>query len=354
MALFDQQSSGNVGSMGKRKEISQDLRQRIVKLHNEGLGYRRISSQLCLPISSVGTIVRKWKANNTTINMPRTGRPRKINERAARKLVRTVVQRPQTTREELKNDLKASGIEVSKHTVSRALCNQGIRSRTPRRTPLLNARHVKSRLRYANDHLDKPSTFWDTVLWSDESKIELFGRNSSNNVWRKTNEAYAPKCTIPTVKFGGGSIMVWGCFCSSGVGRLHIIEGTMNGDKYREILATELLPSVRSLKLKRGWTFQQDNDPKHTARKTKEWFQKKKIRVLEWPSQSPDLNPIENLWRQLKLDIQKRGPQNINELKEICQEEWNKISSETCQRLIVSYSRRLQAVIANKGYATKY
>ena len=340
--------------MGKSKEISQDLRKRIIDLHNEGMGYRKISAQLCIPVASVGTIIRKYKTLNTTLIAPRTGRPRKINDRAARKLVRIVGQRSRTTREELKNDLKTSGIEVSNHTISRALRREGVRSRTPRKTPLLQRRHVQARLKYANDHLNKPAAFWDSVLWSDETKIELFGRNSTGHVWRKKNEAYAPHCTIPTVKFGGGSIMVWGCFCSSGVGNIHIVEGTMNGKKYREILENNLLTSVRSLELKRGWTFQQDNDPKHTANETKEWFKKKRINVLEWPSQSPDMNPIENLWRELKLNVQKRGPRNITELKEICTEEWNRIPPESCKRLVVNYSKRLEAVIQNKGYATKY
>lgn len=340
--------------MGRGKDVSQDLRKRIVELHTEGMGYRKISAQLCLPIASVGTIIRKWKTLNTTVSAPRTGRPRKINERTARKLVRSVVQRPQTTREELKDELKTSGIDVCNHTISRALRREGLRSRTPRKTPLLCKRHVQARLKYANDHLNKPAAFWDSVLWSDETKIELFGRNSACHVWRKTNDAYKPNCTIPTVKHGGGSIMVWGCFCSSGVGSIHIIDGTMNGKKYREILEDKLLLSVRSLKLKRGWTFQQDNDPKHTANETKEWFRKKRINVLEWPSQSPDMNPIENLWRELKLNVQKRGPKNITELKAMCIEEWNKIPPESCRRLVVNYSKRLEALINNRGYATKY
>ncbi|KAF2364168.1 Transposase Tc1-like [Trinorchestia longiramus] len=249
--------------MGKNKDISQDLRERIVELYNE------------------------------------------------------VLQRPQITREELKYDLNASGIEASKHTISRALRLEGLRSRTLRTTPLLQKRHVKARLKYANDHLNKPAAFWNSVLCSDETKIKLFGRNSTNHVFRQQNEEYKPKCTIPTVMFGGNSIMVWGCFSASGVGKLHIIEETMNGSKYREILEEQLLPSARLLKLKRGWKFQQDNDPKHTANEPKEWLRMKKIKILEWPIQSPDMNPIENLWRELKLKIQNRGPINNTELKEI-------------------------------------
>ncbi len=93
---------------------------------------------------------------------------------------------------------------------------------------------------------------------------------------------------------------------------------------------------------------------KHTAKTTKEWLKKKHIKVLEWPSQSPDLHPIENLWRELKVRVAKRQPRNLNDLERICKEEWDKIPPEMCANLVANYKKRLTSVIANKGFATKY
>ncbi len=93
--------------------------------------------------------------------------------------------------------------------------------------------------------------------------------NSTHRVWRKKDE-YNPKNTTPTVKHGGGNIMLWGCFSAKGTGRLHRIAGRMDGAIYRKILANNLLPSVRALKMGFGWILRHENDPKHTARATKE------------------------------------------------------------------------------------
>ncbi len=91
-----------------------------------------------------------------------------------------------------------------------------------------------------------------------------------------------------------------------------------------------------------------------TAKATKEWLNKKHIKVLEWPSQSLVLNPIENLWRELKVRFTKRQPRNLNDLERIYKEEWDKIPAEMCANLVANYKKHLMSVIANKGFATKY
>ncbi|KAK3536029.1 hypothetical protein QTP70_025510, partial [Hemibagrus guttatus] len=162
------------------------------------------------------------------------------------------------------------------------------------------------------------------------------------------------KNIIPTVKYGGGNVMFWGCFAASGPGRLAVINVTMNSAVYQKILKENVRPSVCDHKLKRTWVLQQDNDPKHTSKSTSEWLKKNKMKTLEWPSQSPDLNPIEMLWHDLKKVVHARNPSNVAELQQFCKDEWAKIPPQRCNRLIASYRKRLIAVVAAKGGPTGY
>ncbi len=185
-----------------------------------------------------------WQINKNLEpwTFPRTGAPCKISPRGVSMIMRTVRNQPRTTQEDLVNDFKAAGTIVTKKTIGNTLRREGLKSCSARKVPLLKKAHVQAHLKFANDSEEN----WMKVLWSDENKIELFGINSTRRVWRRRNAAYDPKNTIPTVKHGGGNIMLWGCFSAKGTGQLHRIKGTMDGAMYRQ---------GQALKMGRGWVF---------------------------------------------------------------------------------------------------
>uniref|UniRef100_A0A3Q2XW73 Transposase Tc1-like domain-containing protein n=1 Tax=Hippocampus comes TaxID=109280 RepID=A0A3Q2XW73_HIPCM len=162
-------------------------------------------------------------------------------------------------------------------TVRRRLCEANLFSRIPRKVPLLQKRHVQKRLQFAKEHINWPKEKWRNILWTDESKIVLFGsRGHRPCVRRPSNSEFKPQYTLKTMKHDGASIMVWACFSSSGVGPIYRIPGIVDQFVYVKILEEVMLPyAEEDMPLK--WVFQQDNDPKHTSRRAKSWFQTNKI-----------------------------------------------------------------------------
>lgn len=252
--------------------------------------------------------------------------------------------------EHLKNKFNVS---ITSKTIRNYLQRLGFVSRIAVKKPLLSSTNIVKRNEFAKQYILKTNEFWSNVVFSDETKFNLFGNDNKSKVWRKCGERYEEKNTIPTVKFGGGSLMCWGCFSIYGTGELYFIDGIMDRIIYLEILKTSLKSSIVKFNLEGNFVFQQDNDPKHTGKTIKAYFEEEKIIVLPWPSQSPDLNPIEHLWAYIKQILGNKS-RNKDDLKKEIKLIWDKITPEFCKKLIYSMPKRLEEVIKKGGKNTKY
>jgi hypothetical protein len=139
----------------------------------------------------------------------------------------------------------------------------------------------------------------------------------------------------PTVKFGGGSMMVWRCSSYRDVGKLVFIDGKKDAAKYVDILSNNLEELAILMGLS-NYTFQQDNDPKHTSRLSKSYFTNKNFDLLPWSTQSSDLNPIKTLWALIKKKLEEIIFKNLHELEARIVQEWNAIPKELFKKLALS------------------
>ena len=147
--------------------------------------------------------------------------------------------------------------------------------------------------------------------------------------------------------------MVWSCFSHDGVGPIYRVQGIMDQNMYKGIIKDIMLPHAKD-KILRGWTFQHDNDPKHTSKLVTELLAQKKVCFLERPSQSPDLNPIEHLWEHIERKISVRKPSNQHDLFELIKCTWEEIPIDVLINLVDSMPHRCNAVVAAKGFPKKY
>ena len=200
----------------------------------------------------------------------------------------------------------------------------------------------------------KPPGFWDNILWSDESKFNLFGSDGKVMVWRMPKEEFDPKCAVPTVKHTGGNVKCWGCFSTAGVGTLVFIDGNMTGNMYRDILEKNLFESVKILNLDNKCIFQHGNDPKHRAYVVAHWLDQNGVERLKWPSFSPYVNIIEHMWVELERRMKNNRPKTEKGLKEALLRVWHSIGKDVTKKLVDLIPNRLNEVILMKDYPTRY
>lgn len=337
--------------MAARKEIPLQIRKLIIQDRQNGLSLGKIAQKFSISKPGVQKLCNKFETSHQISNLPGRGRKRATTSREDALIVRQTKVKSCISSIEIKDQLN---LNVSTKTIRNRLHEAGLNSRVSIKKPMITLKNKKKRLEFAKKYTDKPLSFWKTVVWSDESKFELVGKKKRRRVWRKVGEALLDRHTTKTVKFGGGSIMVWGCFSWYGVGNLHRIDGIMDARQYIRILSTNLPQSVEKMGISEQYIFQQDNDPKHTAGITKKYFERKAINVLEWPPQSADLNPTENLWTALDSKVPPSGRTNQQIFFENLLAAWNELKPDLLKNLVESMNRRLSAVIKARGGNTKY
>lgn len=337
------------------KAINPATLDKIVSLLSSGLSTRAVASETGVSKSKVALINKEMGPDKE--NLP-AGRPSKLSPTDKRAISLQINTGKAENAVQITQDINTILPQpVCVQTVRNALKEDAFVAVTKKKKPYLSKKHRRARLAFALKYQEWTVEDWKRVIWSDETKINRFGSDGKQYVWKKKGQPLLEREVAPTVKHGGGNIMVWGCMGWNGVGTMVEVEGRMDGKQYVKILEEGLLESIQNSNISPAdIIFQQDNDPKHTSNLATKFFNDQDINVLDWPAQSPDISPIENLWDLLKIMVNdhEHPPSGVFELWERAAEKWGEITEEQCQALIESMPRRLEAVIKAKGGNTKY
>lgn len=311
-----------------------------------------------IPYGTAKKIWRNFCTTGSTKNQPRSGRPPKVTERLGRKIVREARKNRRMPFKEIGNHVKPA---LSETTVRDYLARAGYHRRVARKVPYLSKVQKKNRLKWGHN---ARGTDWSKVIWSDESYVYLGDSHGRTYVMCRADEVFEEDCLIPSFKQSSIRVMVWGCIMKDRRGPLVVLEypggkgGGMNAKRYREqVLDPILAPFYGDMRSARGVVkFQQDGAPSHKAKTTLKWFDDHAIPLFPHPPSSPDLNPIEPVWHELKTRLRNRAhhPSSVTELITAVQEVWEEIGVEDVNKYINHMDNVVEAVMKAKGGHTEF
>ena len=294
---------------------------------------------------SVARIVRKIKLTGSIENYARSGRPKTINEAAKAFIEAEMRKNDEMTSRQIQR-LARRGLTVHSSTVRRARKEQGWTLQKTRYCQLIREANKIKRLQFAEKVVETGDTFHN-IVFTDECSVSL--QQFRRTCYRKIGEP-AKKKPKPKHPF---KVHVWAGISRNGATKICIFDGIMEAQLYCSILESSLLPFLHD-KLP-DHQFMQDNDLKHTSRRAKAFFEAKNINWWPTPPESPDLNPIEDLWHELKFDLESRvKPTTKQELVDGIKKFWaKKVTVRKCNNYIDHVLKDvIPAVIAAEGGAT--
>jgi len=319
-----------------------------------GYSYAHIASFLQISQRAVQYTCQKQRSTPQHSN---AGRPPRLNREEADRVEEFVTQSKHTRRMtylQVAEHLWPEG-EIGAESIRYTLYQRGYRRRVARRKPPLSEDNQKARLEWAIEHVNWSKEQWNLILWSDETWITGH-KHRRTLVTRKVSEELNADCIVERVPRPKGW-MFWGCFSANIKGPSLFWEkewGTIKSENYCE----RVVPLIQGwIRLNPGLQFMQDNAPAHSARATIEEFEERGIYSIFWPAYSPDLNPIETLWNEMKDWLSRKYVQpttSYDQLRQRVNEAWEAIGQDLLQQLVEEMPQRCQDVIDANGLHTKW
>lgn len=348
------------GMPNRGNELDSTQKELIVQLSEDGISGSKIAELLKLNRFTVLKFLKRFRFSGSLEKGHRSGRPRKTDDRAERRLIRVVKTNRRKTLKDITSIYNSqTPTKISLTTVKRRLKFHGYKRRVVKKKIVISKQNRVRRRAWCRGKLHMTvENYWRKVIFSDETQVVL-GKDRKVYIWRKDNEKWLPRCLgehsdpNPQVQT---SVMFWGCVTYDGVGTLVPVDGNINSQKYTDILDDNLWPVVSKVFPNSPWIFQDDNATPHTSRYTIQWKQRNQIPCMMWPAQSPDINIIENVWRKMKILLQRRVHEihSRNDLIDTVLEIWTSFTPAYIRSLYLTLPTRVRHVLRANGCITKF